>query len=254
MINKFSELTKDMATIKVEDWDNGGLYEEWVKELTSMNVDIINEGLDEFFDIRLDSMPSKYFGNDWHCRIVPEINFFKINEGRVLDVGCGTGQCLSFLSENIEKFGLEFSDSGIRMCKEKYNLKNIFKCNVSEEKFPFEDKQFDHIIISHVLEHLKNPYNTMKEIKRVLKDDGIIHIAIPRFLDENMVIIKGDGMIQSFPFRQHHKYFYPHNFTYRGFIEFLNSDYLNLSISEVELSGLPHLNHHWIWFNVRKSD
>ncbi len=53
--------------------------------------------------------------------------------------------------------------------------------------FPFQDASFDQAIVSHVIEHFKDPTPLIDEIKRVLKDGGTIVIAVPRehFLGEN---------------------------------------------------------------------
>ena len=47
------------------------------------------------------------------------------------------------------------------------------------EKLPFKSSTFDAVIGLEVLEHLYNPYETMKEIKRVLKPNGQAIISMP---------------------------------------------------------------------------
>ena len=44
---------------------------------------------------------------------------------------------------------------------------------------PFEDKSFDGIIITAVLEHVYDPEDVVKSIHRVLKDHGIVYSEIP---------------------------------------------------------------------------
>jgi len=54
---------------------------------------------------------------------------------------------------------------------------------------PFEDKSFDLVYSSHVLEHFhrKDTLNVLKEWVRVLKDDGILRLSVPSF--ENLIKI-----------------------------------------------------------------
>ena len=44
---------------------------------------------------------------------------------------------------------------------------------------PLQDHYVDKIIIHHTLEHLENPSFVLREIKRVLKNEGIVEITIP---------------------------------------------------------------------------
>lgn len=46
---------------------------------------------------------------------------------------------------------------------------------------PFEDEEFERILCTEVLEHLKNPTKAISEMKRVLKNDGIL-ILTTRFV------------------------------------------------------------------------
>ena len=46
-------------------------------------------------------------------------------------------------------------------------------------KLPFDSKKFDIIYSYHVLEHVKDPIRVLKELNRVLKNDGILFIGFP---------------------------------------------------------------------------
>ena len=47
------------------------------------------------------------------------------------------------------------------------------------EGIPFDDKTADYIICLEVMEHLENATFFIKELKRVLKDDGKLIISVP---------------------------------------------------------------------------
>ena len=51
----------------------------------------------------------------------------------------------------------------------------------------FQDGSFDQVIMSHVIEHFADPTPLIDEIKRVLKEDGTLIVAVPReeFLGQN---------------------------------------------------------------------
>jgi hypothetical protein len=47
--------------------------------------------------------------------------------------------------------------------------------------YPFEANTFDEILAYHILEHLNNPFDIMKELHRISKHNAIIHIKVPHF-------------------------------------------------------------------------
>jgi SAM-dependent methyltransferase len=53
--------------------------------------------------------------------------------------------------------------------------------NLNEFPYPFEDNTFDLIEAFHVLEHVDKPFEVMKEMHRVLKPEGILHLKVPHF-------------------------------------------------------------------------
>ena len=71
--------------------------------------------------------------------------------------------------------------TGIDLNRTKEDL-NIVVCDV-EKHLPFKDKSYDIILFMEVLEHLgNNPIKALKEIHRVLKDDGIMILTTPNIL------------------------------------------------------------------------
>jgi len=67
--------------------------------------------------------------------------------------------------------------------KKKYNNEKRFvQCNV--ETTPFDDKEFDFVIASHILEHVDNPEQFCKEMMRIGKRG---YIEVPTPLWDNLV-------------------------------------------------------------------
>jgi len=96
--------------------------------------------------------------------------------GRILDVGCGSGAFLyKMQSAGMEAFGVELSPDGAR---EAQRLGLKVKCGTLEQqKYP--SNYFDVITLNHVFEHVPSPMRTLRELKRILKPDGRIIIAVP---------------------------------------------------------------------------
>ena len=63
-----------------------------------------------------------------------------------------------------------------------YKAMNIdIRDKVNMEEIPYEDNYFDLIYNSHVLEHVPDDLKAMRELYRVLKDDGTCLVAVPLF-------------------------------------------------------------------------
>ncbi|HRG52750.1 MAG TPA: class I SAM-dependent methyltransferase [Bacteroidia bacterium] len=90
----------------------------------------------------------------------------------VLEVGCGEGSILHWLSEwdfskNI--CAVEISESGIEIVKSK-KIKNLKEVLLFDGyKIPYPDNHFDLVVCSHVLEHVEHERVLLREIKRVSK-------------------------------------------------------------------------------------
>ena len=103
------------------------------------------------------------------------MNYFKIDENKsknILDFGFGDGFQSHFFKKK------KFNVSAIDINKNEEISKNSINFLVYDGKqIPLDDKKFDIVFSSNVLEHLTNLDQIQREIYRVLKDDGFcIHI------------------------------------------------------------------------------
>ncbi|MFX1329439.1 MAG: class I SAM-dependent methyltransferase [Promethearchaeota archaeon] len=105
---------------------------------------------------------------------------------RILDLGCGTGRHLIFLSKKgFEVYGMDASSKALEIAREWLNEENLelnLILNRIEHKFPYEDSFFDAIISIQVIHHnlMKDITFTVNEISRILKPKGIIYITFPK--------------------------------------------------------------------------
>jgi 2-polyprenyl-3-methyl-5-hydroxy-6-metoxy-1,4-benzoquinol methylase len=103
------------------------------------------------------------------------------SEGRtVLDIGCGTGEFLKELAnKGYETFGIEPSlaprEKAIRLGAGKI-INNI--SNLSEQTF-------DVITLWHVLEHIHDLNDSLRQIRQHLKNSGTIFIAVPNLKSQD---------------------------------------------------------------------
>ncbi len=104
------------------------------------------------------------------------------NNGKFLDVGCGSGIALDMLRDakipNKRLFGIEVSRSSVAMCKKKK-----LQCkSYNGSKFPYKPASFDMVASINVLEHTDNPLAFLKEQLLVTKRGGYLLIVCPNFL------------------------------------------------------------------------
>ena len=93
-------------------------------------------------------------------------------KGRVLDVGCGIGDMLSYRKNTV---GLDVNPLNVDFCQKRQLEAYVMKPDV----IPFKDETFDSVLLDNVLEHIEKPSLLFKEIRRVLKPDGILLIGVP---------------------------------------------------------------------------
>ena len=104
---------------------------------------------------------------------------------KILDLGCGNGRDIIEIAKiGSFVYGIDFSEEMISEAYkeiEKTFINNAsIKLSVSDiSSLKFPNNYFDKIICSEVLEHVPDLDLAIKEIKRVLKPDGILVITTP---------------------------------------------------------------------------
>ena len=98
--------------------------------------------------------------------------------GNLLEIGSGTGELLDACKKaGWTTTGVEPSDRARINAKKNLNLNLIEDVDKAELK----DKSQDIIMMWHVLEHVPNLKETTEKIRKLLKDDGTIIIAVPNY-------------------------------------------------------------------------
>jgi 2-polyprenyl-3-methyl-5-hydroxy-6-metoxy-1,4-benzoquinol methylase len=94
-----------------------------------------------------------------------------------LDIGCATGKLLAYMKT------LGWQVQGVEICKEssEYGMEKrqvpIFTGTLAQAHF--DDEHFSLIHFSHLIEHVADPHALLKEVRRILKPDGMAVIATP---------------------------------------------------------------------------
>ncbi len=101
----------------------------------------------------------------------------KLNKstGTLLDIGAGTGDFLALAQKkgwNVK--GVEPNDHAKKLARQK-------GIDLESKTEKLKTEKFDIITMWHVLEHISDLENQIKEVKRLLKFDGHLIVAVPNF-------------------------------------------------------------------------
>jgi 2-polyprenyl-3-methyl-5-hydroxy-6-metoxy-1,4-benzoquinol methylase len=105
--------------------------------------------------------------------------------GNILDIGAGTGAFLNTMKiAGWNCTGIEPEESARNKAKELYelDLKN------AEALFNLSPQSFYAITMWHVLEHVHQLHEYIKQLKNLLKEDGKLFIAVPNYTSEDAKI------------------------------------------------------------------
>jgi len=112
--------------------------------------------------------------------------FQKHQVKRVLDVGCGSGRHLVFLSRRgFETYGFDISQRALSLAQEWLQEEGLHSAIIEhrmEERFPYDDAFFDAVVSTQVIHHNRmiEILFTVSEIERVLRPCGILFVSFPR--------------------------------------------------------------------------
>ncbi len=85
-----------------------------------------------------------------------------------LNIGCGDDYRKGWIN-------LDYND--------KYETDVIHDLN--NFPYPFKKEELDYIYCSHILEHVDDFFKTLKELLKILKKKGTLHIVVPHFSNGN---------------------------------------------------------------------
>ena len=136
----------------------------------------------------------------YHC-IIP-----LIQNKTVLDIACGEGYGAALIGKYAQKvYGVDIDESCIQWATEHYshiNNKLDFKKG-SVDNIPIPDKTVDVVVSFETIEHVDAPTQLLflNEVKRVLKQDGILIISTPNTVNYS----ERDQHLNEFHVKEFHK-------------------------------------------------
>ena len=114
----------------------------------------------------------KMIKNNWRNELIGQV------QGKVLEVGVGTGANLAYYPSEAEVTGIDFSSGMLKKAREKLeeleNRKTIELVEMDAQELEFPDDSFDFIISTCVYCSVPDPVKGFQEMRRVCKPEGKI--------------------------------------------------------------------------------
>jgi SAM-dependent methyltransferase len=124
--------------------------------------------------------PKHLVDHPWHFWYLPHLKA----SDRVLDVGCGNGAFVVRAARMCRRIvGMEYDPRNLavaaRMAREAGVANAALLAQDITAPFPFRDRTFDAVLFLDVIEHIHPRVEVLREIHRVLTDDGRLLVSAP---------------------------------------------------------------------------
>ena len=103
-------------------------------------------------------------------------------QGKLLELGCGGGRFLRGIAAarpGLELVGIDLSQRALAAARAHTRGVEFRLVASPEAALPAADEEFDAVCVFDVLEHVREPASTLREVQRVLRAGGIFHLHVP---------------------------------------------------------------------------
>ncbi|HEX7444645.1 MAG TPA: class I SAM-dependent methyltransferase [Acidimicrobiales bacterium] len=104
----------------------------------------------------------------------------RLGAGTMLDVGCGQGfESARFLAPDRVVVGADYSADATTAAKERWGPEGLLVAQMDALSLGFAGGRFRWACSSHLIEHFANPEGHVRELARVVADDGTVFFLTP---------------------------------------------------------------------------
>jgi len=126
----------------------------------------------------------------WH-KLLNDIFKLGHKSGRLLEIGCNYGFFLRACEPYFNTCGIDISRYATSQAKD-YAPKSKILLHDAQKGLPFKDEYFNVVAMFDALEHLKKYEYVLREIHRVLRDEGILLLVTPNRYSMNSILFGKD--------------------------------------------------------------
>jgi 2-polyprenyl-3-methyl-5-hydroxy-6-metoxy-1,4-benzoquinol methylase len=98
--------------------------------------------------------------------------------GKLLELGCGLGHLLGLLQDDFQCVGIDLIDYSIEQTRLNAPKGEAYQMS-ADDLSRFETGSFSVVVALHLVEHLPDPQDTIRQANRLLKPGGLFLFATP---------------------------------------------------------------------------
>ena len=161
-----------MASVPIET-----VAEYWNRRPCNIRHSMAPIGTREYFD---GVEERKYFVEPH----IPDFaEFARWRDKRVLEVGCGIGtDAVNFARNGAKYTGVELSEVSLKLAQQRFGVFGLegswVRCNAEELSAQVPNRSFDLVYSFGVIHHTPNPAQVLKEVRKVIADDGEFRLML----------------------------------------------------------------------------
>ena len=118
--------------------------------------------------------------------LISDLKLNEIMESKVCDFGAGGGYILKKMHSSNQVIAVDGFQIKDELIREQYNLDIPYA-----DDFLSKHGQIDAAFSFEMFEHLSNPYNFIIELKKVLKEGGLLYFSVPHSLTQHNTFYPG---------------------------------------------------------------
>jgi 2-polyprenyl-3-methyl-5-hydroxy-6-metoxy-1,4-benzoquinol methylase len=104
----------------------------------------------------------------------------RLGSGTMLDVGCGQGfESARFLADDRVVVGADYSEDAVSAASTRWGREGLHVAQMNALALGFTQGGFRWACSSHLIEHFDDPEGHVRELSRVLADDGTVFFLTP---------------------------------------------------------------------------
>jgi len=108
------------------------------------------------------------------------LDYIPADAVRILEVGCGEGNfCRQLKTSGREVWGVEINPEAALKASEVCD--KVLVGSFDEQLAHLPEQYFDCVVFNDVLEHLYDPWTTIRQVKALMSDKGVLVTSIPNF-------------------------------------------------------------------------
>jgi len=114
----------------------------------------------------------------------------------ILDIGCYQADFLKLIKIPVNYYGVDFDRKALGIAQKRGAKTTIV--DLEKDKIPFR-KKFDIIVLTELLEHLKDPQWILAQAAQLLKSSGVVLISLPNecTIYHRLKVLLGKGIDSS---------------------------------------------------------